>query len=280
MKKILVPTDFSQEAYHAFDIATQLAHKSGAEVILLNVIELGRTGNFSATADTMNNNIEQIYVLKLMEATHLQMRKLVASNRFPDVVVTEMVDVASIFQKIRSVVKSELVDLIVMGTKGASGMNEMLIGSNTEKVVRQADCPVLTVKGEAGSFDVRSIVFPSNFREESPFTVDVLKYFQQLFDAQVHLVYINTPTTFGTSRESKGRLQDFANRYGLQNYTLNIHNDAVEEDGIVSFANEVDADLIIMATHGRSGLAHLLSGSIAEDLVNHVDRPVLTCHIK
>ncbi|MFC5269876.1 universal stress protein [Adhaeribacter terreus] len=280
MKKILVPTDFSAEAHRAFDIATELAHLSGAEVKLLNVIEVNGTPNFSATGDTMVGGIDQVYMVKLLEATRAQMQRMLATNRFPDVKISHEVDVDDIFHNIRKTVTDENIDLIVMGTKGADGLNEVLIGSNTEKVVRQAHCPVLTVKGTTDVFNVRNIVFPSNFREESPYVVDVLRYFQNLFNAQIHLVYINTPTTFGTSRESKNRMQDFVNRFGLQNYTLNIHNDAVEEDGILNFAHEVDADLIIMATHGRTGFSHLLSGSIAEDMVNHSNLPILTCHIK
>jgi nucleotide-binding universal stress UspA family protein len=281
MKRILVPTDFSEEAYAAFEIATQIAQKTGAEIRLLHSIELGYTPNFAATADYLpTTGADQMFIMKLMETTRGQMRKMIATNKFPDVHIVDEVDVDDIFHKIRKSVNEEQIDLIVMGTRGVSGLNEMLIGSNTEKVVRLAHCPVLTVKKGATPFDVRSIVFPSNFREESSITVDVLKYFQNLFGAQVHLVYINTPTTFGTSRESKRRMEDFATRFGLQNYTMNIHNDSVEEDGILSFANEVNADLIIMATHGRTGFSHLLSGSIAEDMVNHSAKPILTCHFK
>ncbi|KAA9338820.1 universal stress protein [Adhaeribacter soli] len=281
MKKILVPTDFSAEAQHAFDIATQLAHLSGAELKLLNVIEMNGTPNFAATGDYMGSGgVEQLYMVKLLESTRDQMRRMMNSNQFSDVRILDEVDVDDIFHNIRKKITQESIDLVVMGTKGADGLNEMLIGSNTEKVVRQAHCPVLTVKANSGPFDVRTIVFPSNFREDSPYPVDVLKYFQKLFNAHVHLVYINTPTTFGTSRESKARMEDFVRRYNLENYTLNIHNDSVEEDGILSFADEVNADLIIMATHGRTGFSHLLSGSIAEDMVNHAQRPILTCHMK
>lgn len=281
MKKILVPTDFSAEAQHAFEIATQIAHRTGAEIKLLNVIEMNGTPNFAATGDTMSGGgVEQLFMMKLLETTRAQMLRVVNSNPYPEVRITHEVDVDDIFHNIRKTITEEQIDLVVMGTKGADGLNEMLVGSNTEKVVRQAKCPVLTVKATNQPFDVRTIVFPSNFREESPYVVDVLKYFQNLFNAHVHLVYISTPSTFGTSRDSKGRMQDFVNRYGIQNYTLNIHNDSVEEDGILSFAHDVNADLILMATHGRTGFSHLLSGSIAEDMVNHSTIPILTCHLK
>ena len=63
-------------------------------------------------------------------------------------------------------------------------------------------------------------------------------------------------------------------------YTIDIYNDKVEEDGIIFFAQDIGANLIALATHGRSGLLHLLSGSIAEDIVNHAKRPVWTFRLK
>ena len=66
----------------------------------------------------------------------------------------------------------------------------------------------------------------------------------------------------------------------LKNYTLNVFNDPYEESGVINFAQEIDADMIAMGTHGRRGLAHLMSGSVAEDIVNHVDCPIWTYSIK
>jgi nucleotide-binding universal stress UspA family protein len=66
----------------------------------------------------------------------------------------------------------------------------------------------------------------------------------------------------------------------LKNFTINLFSDNTEEEGIVYFAEQVDADLIAMATHGRTGFAHVISGSIAEDVVSHSKRPVLTFVIK
>ena len=66
----------------------------------------------------------------------------------------------------------------------------------------------------------------------------------------------------------------------MKNYTINIYSDKVEEDGIIFYAQDINADLIALATHGRSGLLHLLSGSIAEDVVNHAKRPVWTFRLQ
>jgi len=66
----------------------------------------------------------------------------------------------------------------------------------------------------------------------------------------------------------------------LKKYTINIFNDLSEEEGIIYFADSINADMIAMATHGRTGFAHVLAGSIAEDVVSHSKRPVLTYVVK
>jgi nucleotide-binding universal stress UspA family protein len=75
-------------------------------------------------------------------------------------------------------------------------------------------------------------------------------------------------------------MQKFAKTLGLKNYTINVFNDLQVEEGIIRFADEVNADLIGMATHGRTGFAHVIAGSVAEDVVSHAKRPVLTFVVK
>jgi nucleotide-binding universal stress UspA family protein len=99
---------------------------------------------------------------------------------------------------------------------------------------------------------------------------------QQVFDAQFYFVSINTPGNFITSREAQHRLDKFIHRFKFEQVHTEIYNSLSEESGILEFADDIGADLIAMATHGRTGILHLLTGSIAEDVVNHSKRPVWT----
>ncbi|MBC5772803.1 universal stress protein [Pontibacter sp. KCTC 32443] len=280
MRRILVPTDFSEQAQYAFEVAVNIARRTGAAIKLLHVIDMPRSIGFSATGDvTYHDNMEQLYIVRLLESTKSRMSLLLNKVNHSGVEVVQEVDVDSIVGKIKRVVADDKVDLIVMGSKGSSGMDEFLIGSNTEKVVRTANCPVLTIKRHQPDFEIKEIVLASDFRREVGKAMDSFKFFQQLFDARVHLVYINTPGAFESSTNLRSKLAHAAEKYDLRNYTINVYNDTIEEDGILHFAEDINADMIMMATHGRTGLSHLLSGSIAEDLVNHTSRPVLTYHI-
>lgn len=281
MKKILVPTDFSEQAQYALEVAISLARKTGAGIKLLHVVEMAPPmTTFNVTGEiTAPDGMNQVYTVQLLDVTKKRMQNLVDSVDHDGVVLVQEVDVDRVINKIKQVIKDDQVDLVVMGSKGSSGLDEFLIGSNTEKVVRTASCPVLTVKNRMPEFDVKEIVLASDFKREIGKAVDKFKEFQQLFEARIHLVYINTPGAFESSSSIQEKLADTARKYDLQNFTINVYNDTLEEDGILNFAEYIKADLIMMATHGRTGLAHLLSGSIAEDLVNHTNRPVLTFHI-
>ena len=93
------------------------------------------------------------------------------------------------------------------------------------------------------------------------------------------MVWVNTPNNFERDKLTKIRMRQFIEKHKIQNCTVNIYSDITEEDGIISFAEDKNADMIAMITHGRTGFAHLIAGSIAEDVVNHTKRPVLTYSI-
>ena len=282
IKRILVPTDFSEQARNAYEVAIAIARKTGAAIKLLHVVEVPYGSTFSATGDLtlQPTSMEQVYVLQLMEKTKADILRLANSFDHAGVEVVHQVEVNRPINQIKDTIKEDRVDLVVMGSKGSSGLDEFLLGSNTEKVVRSAECPVLTVKHRNPNFDVKEIVLASDFKREIRHAMERFKSIQGMFGARLHLVYINTPGAFESSGSISEKLEHAAQKYGLQNYTTNVYNDVVEEDGILHFAEDIRADLIMMATHGRTGLSHLLSGSIAEDLVNHTNIPVLTIHLK
>ncbi|MDO1447173.1 universal stress protein [Rhodocytophaga aerolata] len=284
MKKILVPTDFSEQADNALQIAAAIAAKNGAEIHLLHVLDVSLGGGFGFNTmgePTSTSMMDQVYIVQLIGITKKRLEDVaqnlkVASN----VNVSAVVQTGHIYGSISVYAEEEKFDLIVMGTKGASGLKELLVGSNTERVVRNATCPVLSVKNILPEFTVNKIVFASNFESDQLAAVGQLKTMQELFNAHVHLVYINVPNNFVGTRVMRAKANEFVQRYQLSKYDFTVYDDNSEEEGIIHFAEEVGADIIAVATHGRTGLGHLLSGSIAEDIVNHANRPVLTFNLK
>jgi len=287
VKKILVPTDYSEQANYALDFAYQIARRSEAEIYLLNVIDypglstawsggMNVIGGAEPPFDTMDEN----FINNLMERSKEEMRSMVKKLNEHDITIHELVEIGNPFFMITEKIENENINLVIMGSKGASGLEEVLIGSNTEKVVRHAKCPVITIKQKRDFNKIHKIALASNFEGDQSHVVEELQKLQDIFNAEFHLVRINTPNNFENTRKIKKKMQDFVSNYHIKNYSLNIYNDYMEEDGIIYFAQDIDADMIALATHGRTGIMHLLSGSIAEDVVNHAKRPVWTCRIK
>jgi nucleotide-binding universal stress UspA family protein len=281
LKKILVPTDFSEEANNALEVAVHVARRTGAQLKVVHIVEPPYSPSFSAMGTYVPpTSMNDVFIFKLIEHSRERMRELVQKGQYQDVSIHYDVDVDRVIDRIRRAVDEEGVDLVVMGSKGVSGMDEMLIGSNTEKVVRLASCPVLTVKRRHESFEVQRILFPFNFEEDLSPVVGRVQEAQALFGAHLLLLYVNTPGAFVSTLDIRQRMDQFAEKYKLHNFSSHIWNDESEEDGVLQFADQSNADLIMMVTHGRTGLNRLLSGSITEGLVNHTVRPVLTFSIK
>jgi nucleotide-binding universal stress UspA family protein len=119
-------------------------------------------------------------------------------------------------------------------------------------------------------------VYATSLSKDEEVFSRVIKKTQQIYDSTVHLVRINTAGNFQRDAVVKKSMADFARKLQLKNFTINVFNDLTEEEGIIYFAESINADMIAMATHGRTGFAHVLAGSIAEDVVSHSKRPVLT----
>lgn len=274
MKKILVPTDFSDQAEYALKVAAQIAKKQHCEILLLHMLELPHEGSDAAVKGA---DIPEIIFFKNQAMAKFE--GLLDAPYLEGLTVTETTRFGKVYEGINSVAKKENADFIVMGSHGASGFHEMFIGSNAEKVVRSSDIPVLVIKNEMAEFKADNFVFASDFSDE------IKKPFKQLVDIASHfgshlnLVMINTPNSFKPTQVAENIMNDFMRDVSFTNYSLHIYNDVNVEKGILNFANSVKADLIGMCTHGRTGFAHFFNGSISEDLVNHAIRPVVTFKI-
>lgn len=278
MKKILVPTDFSKPAMVATEVAADIARKAGAELTLLHVIEeaVGNSLNVEGQVTADSGWEEKLFTMKLIEKAKRQMAKLLEDPKLADVKLKQELRVGSPYHGMNAIITDKKVDLVVMGTSGRSDLEEMIIGSNTEKVVRTSHCPVLTLHNKPASKNFKDIVYATSMDKHEEVFSKIVRSTQKLYDSTIHLVRINTPGNFQRDVIVKKYMQDFAKKLQLKNFTINVFNDISEEEGIIYFADSINADLVAMSTHGRTGFAHVLAGSIAEDVVSHSRRPVLT----
>lgn len=281
MKTIIVPTDFSEQAGYALDLAVQIARRSSAKILLLNVIEGMRSFSFNTMGEAESATGEEAFIIKkLIEQTRENLYDVKTKPEYADVEIESLVEMGNPYQSIGSVVGEHNAELIVMGTKGASGVDEVMIGSNTERVVRYAQCPVVTIKEKLDLDSIKNIVFATNLTEDQDDVVNRVKAMQKQLGAELHLIKVNTPNNFHTQRQSAEEFRKYLAKHEFENAHTHVYNEATEEDGIIYFAEDLGQCMIAIGTHGRTGILHLLSGSIAEDLVNHSKVPVWTMSMK
>lgn len=281
MKNILVATDFSPEAHHAFVVAVQLARHTGGHLTLLHVLDTleESSGGFSTVGSPVGeDSINQIFSIKLIEATKHRLNVLAAESLrlAPDVPVHEAVEIARVGEGILAAIKRHATDLVVLGARGHGAMEHFFVSSTTERLIRLAPCPVLTVKHPHADYQVKHIVFPSDFSAEAERAIDGLRAVRAAFpEATLHLLHVAA----GSGGHIAGQqMQAFAEQHQLGDCETTEVDASRTSAGIEEYAKQIGADLVVIPTHVRSGLSRFLQTSIAETVATHAFPPVLTYH--
>jgi nucleotide-binding universal stress UspA family protein len=278
MKTILVPTDFSNYAQWALRMAATLARQAKCSILLLHVVEhpINDSFNVEGQVSTDAGWEDKLYMLKLIERAKKELAQATAELASQGIASKTILRMGNPFHAINHEVLAQEADLVVMGVAGESIVKDLTHGSNTDKVIRLVKCPVLTVSEDPGNKTFGDIVYATSLAEEERNFGYVVKNIQQLFNSTIHLVRINTPMIFKPDREVLPVMEKFAEDLNLGNFIIHTPSDIDAETGIVHFASKVNASLICMTTHGYRGLKLLFMGSIAENVIRHTGKPVLT----
>jgi nucleotide-binding universal stress UspA family protein len=278
MKKILVPVDFSEHSEYALEVAASIAKQQNAELLVVHMMGL------SESLTNKNESKEIMEAMYYMKLAQKRFADFLDKDYLDGVSVTDMVHNYRVFSELNDVAQDNHADLLVMGSHGSSGLSEVFVGSNTEKVVRTSNIPVLVIKKRRRDFKFENVVYACDFEKKSIPAYQRAMDFFDLFDSKVHLLYINLPAErFRSTGQMEDRVRDFllkADQGKFDNLDKVVYrNNYSVEEGIYTYSNKINADLIAVSTNGRRGLAHFFFGSIGEDVANHADVPVLTFKI-
>lgn len=290
--RLLFATDFSDCAMKAEEYALFFSGVYQAPVDIFHVLELypGLDPEYP---------VNQVYVDQRRRETDAHLAETV--RRFQDKRVTVkgwfVLGVPS--AQICAAAAESHADLIVLGTRGRTGLEHLLLGSTAERVVIKAPCPVLTVclpgshTGHAASprsAGCQHILAPVDFSDRS---LDALEYAVQVakqLKATVTILHVLEPVTYGldltlihTSERERTRarleaeLDALVHAVALEGLTVHrAIRGGTPADSLLHFIDENRCDLVVMGTHGRRGLSHLVNGSVAEAVLRRAPCPVLT----
>lgn len=277
MKKIIVPVDFSEYSDYALETAAIFAKKFNIEIIVLHMLEMPSA---LLTTSASQVQFENLYFLNLAKN---MMEEFLEKKYLKGVKVIPTIKQVKAFNEINDIAKDTNTDLIIMGSHGTSGLKEVFIGSNAEKVVRHSEIPVLIIKHSPILTNIENVVFACDFLDSSIPSYLNAKQLLTTLNVKIHLVYINLPGEhFYSTKEMEEKVIRFLKKAGGNDDNekqVNYVCDYNTEDGILNFSNTIKADMIAMATHGRKGISHFFSGSTTEDVTNHSLLPVMTFKI-
>jgi nucleotide-binding universal stress UspA family protein len=278
MKKIIVPIDFSEHSEYALRTAAKLAKKNNAEILALHMLEMS---DLMLTASDGLQHEKAVYFYKLSEQ---KFENFLDKEYLKGLKVTRIIKHFKVFSEVNNVAQQNDADLIVMGSHGSSGAKEFFIGSNTERVVRYADIPVLIVKNKVTDINFETVVFACDFAEDAIKSyLKAVKMFNTM-GSKLHLVYVNLPNErFKSSLEIEKLVVNFFSKADKNLERMkDVHyvSDYTVEGGILNYATNIGADIIAIPTHGKKGLSHFFEGSVGEDVANHATLPVITFKIK
>ena len=252
----------------AFNFALEIAAVQEAEIVVLTVL-----------TNINDDNLDEREMQNLtIVDNEMKFRKLLEKQSTLNIPIQHILRSGKITPLVLDIIKEEKIDVVIMGTHGSRGWDEFFMGSNIEKIVRTSPVPVFAIKSETPVRSVHNIVFPVSLNSEQNTIIEKVRELQTMFRSRLHLLRINTGA-IKNERESLQKLQEFADKNALSNFTVNVRTNSDIKEGIIDFACETNADMIAMATHGNRGLNHLYAQSIAADVVNHAGFLLWTCSI-
>lgn len=275
MKKILFPTDFSPAADNAFIYALELAKATGASIVTLHTYEVP-----DLRRSSLQHTLAVFYEsLNLEEFENYKdnipsLRKIAEEQNLADVEVYHTLHEGQAETSIVRQAKEEGVDLIVMGTTGATGAKEIFLGSVAGEVMENAPCPVLGVPAEA-RFDGRldHLVFTTTYAEEEKKALRWLVDWSKLFPAHIHCLHVDLSHTEDLTHNMDAFRNEFSS-LGKLSFAVVDGNDF--EPAVTDFLAATKADALAMVTHKRNFFQELFSYSRTKKMMYHLKTPVMS----
>ncbi|HTA26484.1 MAG TPA: universal stress protein [Bacteroidia bacterium] len=273
IKNILIPTDFSETANLAVAHGANMAHLFNAKMFLLHSVEpftaINAPGEPALVMEAENMYNDGVAQLKKVASEITQKYNVdittITVNGKPAAAISEAV-------------KDNNIDIIVMGTHGASGFEEFFIGSNTHKVVNLATCPVISIQATSKNVGFSNIVAPISNSTHSRQKINNIIELASKYNSTVHLLGLLETNDPVDAKKFDIKLESVENMLKKANikFTKKLvhgHNPAVEA---MKFSEEVNGDLIVIMTDHESDLTGMFLGTVAKQIVNHSKIPVMS----
>ena len=272
--KILIPTDFSVQAEFAYLMVKRLEEKINIDIHFLHVLNVPDTVTMDAHGEIQTcGEIDINYVLKQKEISLRKLEDL--KSLYGDQINVHLV-LGKTTDAILNFSNANAFDLIVMGNKGASGIKEIVSGTEAQVIARKSQIPLLSLMCDRSDLQIANILLVHNFSNPKKEALTLLNKLIKAFNTKVHLLQITSGQVDAEKAKVESDMNLFAQLNGIDNYACHLINDKDVENGVVHFNQMNDMDLVFIGTHGKGGLFHQ---SATEKLINHLFKPIISFHL-
>lgn len=275
-RHVLYATDFSEASVAAFQVACSLSRDDSSQLLILHVL--------APPATVLE--MEQAFLAPEERFKHAmgELRRLKPAD--PGTLTDYLLREGDPTEEILRTAEERHCDLIVLGTHGRGGLGRVLMGSVAEAVLRRAACPVVTIRSGAGLKALRTVLYATDLSEPSDQAFPVARALARDHRAALVILHVYPPPMFHAEEIARrppdgyvDSLWEALHRYEVSDAGVTVTHRLAEGDPakeVVRAAQELKCDLVVLGTHGRTGLRRILVGSVAESVLRRAECPVLT----
>ena len=274
MKTILFPTDFSKNAVHASRYAGMMAKLFDANIILLHVYHIPMVPAYNTSfevKDAVSQNENEIKQQLQTFATEFRMDSNLASER-----IIQKVEYGFASEKTIEIANSMKVDMIVMGTKGASNMLDKWLGTHAQDVMAKAECPVFTIPNDVSIEFPQRILYAADFKDDEIHAVQKVLDIAKPLGATCKVVHIHEEFEPNIGHAVEETIKELEQNFKEDDVTVQqFHRDDTIE-GLETYMKTYEPDILALAIHEKSFLDNIFSTSISEHFIQEAKIPILT----
>jgi len=277
MKKIIVPTDFSNLSQYALDFAVQLAKPLDAEVIVLHLEEvpLGDLSlHLSGEASGGSLSDDALYNAQLFRANNRKIEMLLEPFSDSEVKIGGRQYGGGFINGMKHFLDKNGGDLVVIGTSGEESIQEFFSGNHTEQLIENINVPIISIQ-DRQFHRIDEVVLGLDIEDEK-YTKQVLekvKHIVEPLNATLHIVDITKSKNDETLLEQLNKTAKIA---GLKNYLVDVIEDHKSSQALMDYAEGTDAGLIILLSEAKGGINRFINPSFAAKLTKQSSVPILT----
>lgn len=269
--KILIPTDFSVQAEYAYLMVKKLEEKISTDIHFLHVLNVPDTVTMDSNGNIQTcGEIDTNYVVSQKDIAIRKLENL--KNLYGNQINVHLV-LGKTTDAILKFSKENAFDLIVMGTKGISGIKEIVSGTEAQVIARKSPIPLLSLMCDRSDLLIENVLLVHDFSNPKKEQLTLINKLKKAFNTKVHFLQITSGDVNSEKSEVESDMKKFAQMNDIEDYSCHLINDKDVDQGVIHFNQMNDMDIIFI---GSTGKGSIFKHTATDKLISHLYKPLIT----